>query len=368
MSLTGAELAQRDMLRAKAIRASNIRLDYDTILHIGRHKAGTTALQYNLTKNSDVLARLGFCYPEMHPGTSKIAHHTLSEIFRPRSPDGLFAEALSNSLDLASRLKEMHFQSLILSSENFQNTRPKNLQLVFDPTRCRVVVYVREQYEYAQSAYSQAVHARKITASFSSFIREFNINYETFLSKWVSEFEPRELVVRVYARDQLINRDIVHDFCNINDIPVADFKTYTDNTNPGIGGPLLTFKREINKLPIPLKDLSVIYKPLGELAEQNQAFRQKPFLPNTEIKSYRKQFVTSNNLVARSYFDRDNLFDISAPKSAYNEKNDVDFIGDICNALASTRVAPRLFQVLKKGFDLASPDLSPYLIKLKREL
>ena len=95
------------------------------ILHIGRHKSGTTAIQRFLRKNGDFLTSNGFYYPQT--GTRGAAHHEISEPMQRRytrqnkqfSPD-------SNPLlaQLRDEIAAADQQKIILSSEAFQNCDP----------------------------------------------------------------------------------------------------------------------------------------------------------------------------------------------------------------------------------------------------
>lgn len=364
---TNRVLQEQDTARENAIRASGLRLDYDTILHIGRHKAGTTALQNALYRNADKLADQGFCYPELYPGMGRIAQHGISEMFQRRRTEDVLNESIAATVSLTKRLEQQRFDQLILSSENFQNTRPEQISLVFNPLRTTVVVYIREQYAYAQSSYSQAVHARNTTDSFEQYLRHFKVNYNQFLRNWIERFAPRELIVRIYARDALVEEDIVEDFCESVGISTRDFDMHNDRTNPSIGGPLLAFKREINALPISLEDLRLAYAPLSQLAEQHSMFRQKPSVAEDQVAAYRTQFVDGNAAVAREFFNRDALFDIKTPLASASQ-DDVEAIDLIVDGLATTRQGVQLIKSLTVALSEDVQPLSPYLTELKKRL
>lgn len=51
-------------LHLEMIQSLNAKLDRDVILHIGRHKTGTTTLQHCLYQNADNLAAQGIFYPQ----------------------------------------------------------------------------------------------------------------------------------------------------------------------------------------------------------------------------------------------------------------------------------------------------------------
>src|SRR5690606_19912977 len=95
------------------------------ILHIGRHKTGTTRLQFFLDKHAEELRRLGACYPltgrEAPTERERTAHHQLALLLFNRDSAGL--EALQPKF----RAETAPFDLVVLSSEAFQNiddTRP----------------------------------------------------------------------------------------------------------------------------------------------------------------------------------------------------------------------------------------------------
>src|SRR5690625_2944174 len=105
------------------------------ILHIGRHKSGTTSLQRFLYNNRDYLAQHGFAYPEAY--IRVCAHHKLPEIFLARRVKTLSRNILrDNILEHRKRLiQTLNDDSLvyIISSEAFQNVPPRITRQLLPP-------------------------------------------------------------------------------------------------------------------------------------------------------------------------------------------------------------------------------------------
>ncbi|MDG1530728.1 MAG: hypothetical protein P8Q99_05185 [Paracoccaceae bacterium] len=355
-------------LHLEMIQSLNAKLDRDVILHIGRHKTGTSTLQHSLYQNMDRLAEQGIFYP--CTGDPSWAHHEVARLFtssgrptKPSSPQLQAAlQALANEVHAAPQGRVM------ISSEAFQNIKPGLLHAAFDPTRTSVYAYIREQYDYAQSSYCQAVQARKDTEDFASYLTHFNPFYDEFLRLWKTDFSPAEFRVQVYARAALYNGDVVQDFCRACGVDTSDFTPIKRNANASIGGPLLTFKREINALPFTEARLKAMtYNKLGRLAETDPLFQQKPTVPADQVAAYRARFTDNNHAVAKTWFDRDELFELKTPKehAELPAQQELDAIERIL-AFFSSRKQSGFWDELCAHLAALPATASPYLHNLAK--
>ena len=60
------------------------------ILHIGRHKSGTSSIQHCLNRNVDLLSAAGILYPK-HGRGGRVAHHDIAKALielQPLSDEG----------------------------------------------------------------------------------------------------------------------------------------------------------------------------------------------------------------------------------------------------------------------------------------
>ena len=99
------------------------------ILHIGRHKTGTTALQYCFSCNADALSEAGIHYPRT--GIDWVAHHPIAaRINEQKDPffDPVEDELLSQLLHELSQCGKRH---VLISSEGFQSCDPAIVRRVF---------------------------------------------------------------------------------------------------------------------------------------------------------------------------------------------------------------------------------------------
>lgn len=279
----------------------------ELIIHIGRHKSGTSSLQRFLVDNAAVLLEHGWYYPS-HGRGRRIAHHNLATYFNPRQIDRLSKSEqreLSNEVNLF-REEVSARPKVILSSENFQNVDPDNLVQEFSDTQLTIVVYLREIISYFLSAYSQAIKANKLTLDQTQFLKKrFRANYFSHLSRWKKAFPEAKLIVRLFDKEALHKQDIRHDFLHATGLlgvlgdTVLEFIDY--DSNPSIAGDLLAFKRELNKHPyesvIPEKRL---YYYLQELARGNKAYSRfvgiEPELKQALMDGYKDQAYQTERL------------------------------------------------------------------------
>lgn len=169
------------------------------ILHIGRHKSGTSSLQQFLFDNSDRLESLGWYYPASSNG--KIAHHDLASYYCPNQVRDL-TNPEKNDLekvvkDYWRRVKSK--PASVISSENFQNARPDLLRDDLQGMDVEIVIYLREIIDYFQSAYAQFIKAQKSAVLMQDYLTNtFKVDYGQFLSGWRTSFPEAKITVCPY--------------------------------------------------------------------------------------------------------------------------------------------------------------------------
>ncbi len=166
-------------------------------IHIGRHKTGTTSIQYFLTQNRVALKGRGILYP--HPIGDRYEHHGIVRHLenRPRNTD----PSLDSIRATAGKWGRASPQTIV-SSEAFQRLEPRVVAAFFDsvgftPSQTTIVVYLRDQLSYAWSSYVQHLMERVKSPYLDSYLRSFNPDYCDFLSQWASLYPIENIVVRV---------------------------------------------------------------------------------------------------------------------------------------------------------------------------
>ena len=181
------------------------------------------------------------------------------------------------------------------------------MEELFPRQQTRILVYLREQAEYAVSSYQQAVHARQLEQSMEQFLRRPGVNYAEFLREWSGEFGEDALDVRVYDRKSLLNGSIVQDFLQLAGVS-ASLAEDTHDHNPSIGGVVLELKRVLNVAFSAATMPQRVYAAFSALAGSNAKFRVRPGLKPESLHRLRSGASASNALVAARYFGRERLF------------------------------------------------------------
>lgn len=325
------------------------------ILHIGRHKSGTTTLQQFLHTNPELLHSQGLHYPDY--GKREFAHHEIGELMSRRNIRTLGEDYLTK-IRSCSALLEMEVntrdETVLISSESFQNCDPTVVQQYFTGYDTTVVVYLREQASYLVSAYAQKVHATNFSDSLEAFYDQiFASDYFHFLEKWRKVFGSR-LTVNIFDRKHLAKGDIVYDFCcGVLDIPeklvAANYED--ENANPTLTRKLLTYKIILNKHEIDPVHTRALYRGLAELSKSDDSDRLT--LSDKMLAKVLQDCSAGNSKVAERYFERTELFDTSKLTGSPHSQNtitDVEF-RDISDQLIELH--PKLSSILSQ-LDLTS--------------
>jgi hypothetical protein len=308
------------------------------ILHIGRHKTGTSSLQHFLSDNAASFARSGVLYPRaLRPS---VAHHELAYLCNDRLYSQLPLGEQHRLLESLTALQaEMAgSEHVLLSSEAFQNVQPQRVaqHLGRDLT---IVVYLREQFQYLVSAYAQAVQNQKITVSLREYERHlFRADYERFLAPWVQVFGESRVMVRLFERDTLLEGDIRTDFIRSIGIPVdlIGHVRQARRHNMSIGGALLDFKRRLNGQAF---EALVPPAELYGLLEAVAARHPELVAPTVDLgamaDAVRARYAQSNEAVRRKYFPQRTALFATPPPPAPTALP--PRLGDVARALNGLR-------------------------------
>ena len=288
----------------------------EVILHIGRHKTGTTAIQKYLTENVHFLNSLGLDYPQV--GKRGYAHHQISELLAGyRWTPFLNHFAPRNELvrNLRSEILKSKHPRIILSSEAFQNCRPSTARSVFREFDTNVVVYVRRQLEYVVSSYAQRVHATDYSRTLDEYIRRnHRVDYWRFLCQWERAF-PGKVKVRLYDRSNFSGGCIVRDFLQecvgVPHSTLGDGPLVTSDPNPSLNSKVLLFKLRMNKSGAIKRFPSRSYYSLVKL---NDLFPAGNFFVNEECRDLiLDKHRTSDAKVSSKYFGEENFLESAQP-------------------------------------------------------
>ena len=296
----------------------------ELILHIGRAKSGTSALQTYLTEQRERLAAAGICYPKSGCNGAA-AHHAVALACRNATPSSTELQLMRDAFEAETD----PFETIIVSSEAFQNVRsPQNLEFFFrrparhvlnrvlstgrhSPYAIKVICYIREFLEFASSSYTQKVHANGYVDSLEGYCRtHFRRPLASLVELW-RRFADESVFV-YYDRKRLLNQDIVEDFFSHAGL-TSPAPSSSHDANPSISGNLLAFKLLLNHDGCHSMEL---YNTFSELARLDPRYRGKIFLSDALARDlrasdggYNAQLTELEGAIELHAFENGNRFD-----------------------------------------------------------
>lgn len=212
------------------------------ILHIGRHKSGTSSLQHYFTSHADVLDDQGVLYPMSGRQEKGYAHHEFAKMCHRGVKGNQTVEMIVEAMKQEVR---PHHHTILLSSEEFQNLSStrwvKYFIEQFPGVDVDIICYVREFADYMVSSFRQAVQNQTNFRTFSTFC-ENRYPAKGFIRRWR---KIGDLKLGWFHPNLLKNKDIVSDF--LDKVGMTGPQTIAfQNRNPSLGGNLLWMKMAAN--------------------------------------------------------------------------------------------------------------------------
>jgi len=331
-------------------------------LHIGVEKTGSTTIQRFLEKNRKKLNKKGHYYPSCL-GPAKGSHYYLVVYSRHEDifDDLRLISGVSNKQEFVSFRKQLikdiekefseveECDAIHISCENFHSRlfSPEAMKMVKELLQSwvddfKVVAYVRPQHEVALSLYSTGMKLGGIKTEPMPKVDKYNhyYNYEVMLNKWASVFEYENVIVRNFQRHTLYQNDVVLDYLNLTGILPEGLQTI-EKENESLTPEALEFLGALNKyLPRFVDNKPTnIRKNLASIMEK--VFPGKGATTSREnAKNFYSIFQSSNAEVARSFFKKDDLFELDFTKYSeelsFNVLNNEDLIAMIAKILNNT--------------------------------
>lgn len=190
-------------------------------LHIGSDKTGSTSIQSALFRNRDWLRERSVYVPNTGFGWDNGHSALLTKL------DDRDLASLKQELALAT---DSGFKSAVLSWEGmvyFRWHRIRKLFRILRPFDIQILVYLRDQAEFIQSAHLQLIKMGNRVPSIralaapaglrqhllaAAFIRDPSCNYYRKLRRWRRWMPGASFCVRVFDRSRLAGGDVVTDF------------------------------------------------------------------------------------------------------------------------------------------------------------
>lgn len=235
-------------------------------MHIGAAKTGTTSLQYWLMNNRHALEDRGLLFPKT-PG--KFNHIALAAYALEGSKGmeelritcrankhpsiGAFRQKFAS--DLKEEVNEKGCNQLVFSNEHC-SARLKSISEIerlrnFLQHFCndvQIILYIREPIEFLSSWYSTMI-ASGGSSDFPYDPSDDLLNAVDWLKMfrmWASVFGDEAITVRRFDRSNLVEGDLVKDFCDILSLDPAGLEN-AGRMNESMGLKSILFMKQLNK-------------------------------------------------------------------------------------------------------------------------
>jgi hypothetical protein len=189
------------------------------VLHIGRHKCGSSSIQYFMSCNAERLRELGVIYPTV--GRKFHAHHALATKLRANA-----YEEFDSILDLHADRAE----HVVVSSEELSLLSPMQITEVrrrTDRHKAVVVFYIRDLVGMIPSIYNERTRKGMNLLDFDSFYRTNNLSRGLKIfaraEVWAQSFGWENVRIRSLDPRNLSGATLIDDFLSIVRLSLGDF-------------------------------------------------------------------------------------------------------------------------------------------------
>lgn len=293
------------------------------IIHIGGHKTGTSAIQAFCVLNAARLEQADILYPPelvtFPERTGGQAHHCLVNLFMDAKSFwksfNLRPKRMSDE-DIVATLKALpRNKNILLSSENLvwlDEPAIAALKELLDGFDVYVVLYARRQDDALQALYQTVVVSIGESKTFADYTKEGVkelFDYYQIAERWQSVVGNGKVIVRVYEKDQLYQRDSVLDFFHALEeilqtkIDLTNWGRSTGTVNRGLPSHITSLIRQHNGFSTKKYVVPAI-KVLARFLYKNSRGAYEIILPS-ERKVLLESFAKSNENLARKFFGRE---------------------------------------------------------------
>lgn len=205
------------------------------VLHVGRHKCGSSSIQYFMSQNAQKLREFGVLYPKL--GRSGHAHHTVASQLKNDIFDGLRA--------IVALQKEAPDRTVVISSEELGLLRPAQiaqLKEVIGPCPTRIIIYIRNLPGWLASKYSEFTKKGANLVDFDEFYSSHDISrglrISAIATNWAQVFGWKDVRIRTLDSHSL-SGTLIDDFLSVLDLSLVSFggpqAKGLENRNPSLG-------------------------------------------------------------------------------------------------------------------------------------
>jgi hypothetical protein len=177
------------------------------VVHAGPSKTGTSAIQYWLTTNQDLLVQQGVLYPAHGVDTNNVSSGNMLSVLSSNKKNGWYVDKKKVS-SLLNEFNESEAEILLLSSEFFYQLIQEIYEMIPD---VEFLLYLRCPLQILESSYNQTVKRSKVTHHF--FIPDnFQFLILNQLEELLNDNKKINLIIRPYGQKIFEGGSIINDF------------------------------------------------------------------------------------------------------------------------------------------------------------
>lgn len=296
-------------------------------LHIGAPKTGTSALQYFLLKNHDVLSSKGIEYP-VHPvDPNGISSGNGEQLFR-----SLMEDDYTRAKNFIEEVLKSSSAKTVISSEYLYGLGEACMPILkefLSQADVKIIVYFRRQDSRIASAYNQWIKRLNLTCKISPWVAK-ELSHQRFsfeaIEKWSRHFGKDNMHIRVYEKQQFVGGDIFSDFLNILGLAMTEkYERPPKRINTAYRTEALEFMRLLNLLSPDVDKIQVdhLLQSYSECMETEEHWPYSLMSPADRHKII-EYFSEANAVIARDYLGRsdgrlffESLPDLNEPWKPY---------------------------------------------------
>ena len=290
-------------------------------IHIGTPKTGTTSIQEYLERNEEALYKAGCLVPKtsrrVKPNHTLLANYCINinritEISirnRIHTVKALKKFRRNFPKELRTEIKQFHGDNVVFSSEQCYGRLTtakelKKLKALFRGLdyQIKIIVYIREQTDMLCSLYSSEMKQGKTYPinGVSEFKKRAMYDYNGKLKIWEEVFGIQNIVLRIFDKEHLFEKDIISDFCHTIQIP--RYKNEAIYRNTSLNAKQCEYLRIANPYIPLLYNGKVNEKRVGLVEMIANTNIDSPGVSSWISKAYQEVYKESNQALAKRYF------------------------------------------------------------------
>ncbi|MFA5581313.1 MAG: hypothetical protein WDA25_05100 [Paracoccaceae bacterium] len=219
-------------------------------IHIGLPKTGTTSLQVFCARQRSWLAAQGLYYPATMraPMPTSSQHRYINAAMRAQFADGGHGGDHALAM-LAQEISRQNLRNALISEEQFSYDSARSapfLARLRAQFNVRILVFLRQQDQWAESMYAQAVrggYRHDFAAFLAAQATRERLHAADFLAIWAASFGAENLRVGLYRGGQNCAQALA-----LLGLPAFDGPP-PERFNPSLPGEAIMFMRGLRRVP-----------------------------------------------------------------------------------------------------------------------